>query len=170
MPPGAFAPPAASGARDPWVLAEWWRRAAAAIIDGVIVGVVALILLIPFAILGLSVDTDGGAVAFGAGFLGFLLLLVVASFLYAPVLMARTNGQTLGKMATDIRVVRANGRAMEFGWAFLREVVVKGLVFGVLSTTFTFGLASLLDWLWPLWDGENRALHDLIVDTRVVRA
>jgi len=23
--------------------------------------------------------------------------------------------------------------------------------------------------LWPLWDEENRALHDLIVDTRVVK-
>jgi uncharacterized RDD family membrane protein YckC len=169
VPPGAFAPPAAAGARDPWVLAEWWRRAAAAIIDGVIVTVVALILLVPFALVGLSIDTDGGAVAFVAGLLVFVLLLVIASFLYAPVLMARTNGQTIGKMAVDIRVVRANGRTMEFGWAFLREVVVKTLVFGALSS-FTFGLASLLDWLWPLWDSENRALHDLMVDTRVIRA
>jgi uncharacterized RDD family membrane protein YckC len=151
------------------VLAEWWRRAAAAIIDGVIVTVVATILLIPFVILGLSVDTEGGAIAFSASLLLFLLIVVVASFLYAPVLMARTNGQTVGKMAVDIRVVRASGRTMEFGWAFLREVVVKTLVFGTLST-FTFGLASLLDWLWPLWDSENRALHDFMVDTRVVRA
>ena len=169
VPPGAFAPPAAAGAREPWVLAEWWRRAAAAIIDGVIVTVVALILLIPFALLGLSVDTGGGAVAFWAGLLVFLLILVVASFLYAPILMARTNGQTIGKMAVDIRVVRAGGRRMEFGFAFLREVVVKTLAFGILSS-FTFGLASLLDWLWPLWDSENRALHDLMLDTRVVRA
>jgi uncharacterized RDD family membrane protein YckC len=169
VPPGAFAAPAAAGDRDPWVLAEWWRRAAAAIIDGVIVSVVASILLIPFALLGLSVDTDGGAVAFWAGFLVFLLLLVIASFLYAPVLMARTDGQTIGKMAVGIRVVRANGRTIEFGWAFVREVVVKTFLFGVLSS-FTFGLASLLDWLWPLWDSENRALHDMIVDSRVIRA
>ena len=169
VPPGAFAAPAAAGVRDPWVLSGWWRRAAAAIIDGVIVTVVALILLIPLAVLGLSVDTGGGGVAFGAGVLIFVLLLVVAGFLYAPLLMARTNGQTVGKMAVDIRVVRANGRRMDFGWAFLREVVVKGLVFGILSS-FTFGLASLLDYLWPLWDSENRALHDLMVDTRVIRA
>ncbi len=25
-------------------------------------------------------------------------------------------------------------------------------------------------YLWPLFDDENRALHDFIVDTRVVRA
>jgi uncharacterized RDD family membrane protein YckC len=170
VPPGAFAPPAAAGARGPWVLAEWWCRAVAAVIDGVIVTVVALILLIPLAVVGLSVDTGGGGLAFGAGALVFTLLLVVAGFLYAPLLMARTNGQTVGKMAVDIRVVRANGRRMEFGWAFLREVVVKGLVFGVLLSSFTFGLASLLNYLWPLWDSENRALHDLLVDTRVIRA
>jgi uncharacterized RDD family membrane protein YckC len=56
-----------------------------------------------------------------------------------------------------------------FGFAMLREVAVKTLLFGIASS-LTFGLASLLDVLWPLWDEENRALHDLIVDTRVVHA
>ena len=36
-------------------------------------------------------------------------------------------------------------------------------------SSLTAGLASLADVLWPLWDEENRALHDLIVDTRVVK-
>ena len=47
------------------------------------------------------------------------------------------------------------------------EVVVKTLLFGIASV-ITGGLATLADVLWPLWDEENRALHDLIVDTRVV--
>jgi uncharacterized RDD family membrane protein YckC len=47
-------------------------------------------------------------------------------------------------------------------------VAVKALLFGIASS-LTFGLASLLDVLWPLWDEENRALHDLIVDTRVIK-
>jgi uncharacterized RDD family membrane protein YckC len=64
--------------------------------------------------------------------------------------------------------VRANGKRMTFGWAMLREVAVKSLLFGFVSS-ITFGLASLADCLWPLWDDENRALHDFIVDTRVVR-
>ena len=46
-------------------------------------------------------------------------------------MMARTNGKTLGRMAMGIRVVRANGEPMTFGWAMLREVVVKALLFGV---------------------------------------
>ncbi len=50
----------------------------------------------------------------------------------------------------------------------LREVAVKTLLFGIAGS-LTFGLAQLLDWLWPLWDEENRALHDFIVDTRVIQ-
>ena len=83
-------------------------------------------------------------------------------------MMARTNGKTLGRMALGIRVVRANGKPMTFGFAMLREVAVKALLFGILAS-ITAGLASLADVLWPLWDDENRALHDFIVDTRVVR-
>jgi uncharacterized RDD family membrane protein YckC len=71
-------------------------------------------------------------------------------------------------MAMGIRVVRANGQPMTFAWAMLREVVVKALLFGIAGS-LTFGLASLLDVLWPLWDEENRALHDFVVDTRTVR-
>jgi uncharacterized RDD family membrane protein YckC len=31
-----------------------------------------------------------------------------------------------------------------------------------------FGLLSLLDYLWPLWDSKRQALHDKIADTQVV--
>jgi hypothetical protein len=50
----------------------------------------------------------------------------------------------------------------------LREVIIKSLLFGILSS-ITAGIASVLDVLWPLWDDENRALHDFIVNTRVVK-
>jgi uncharacterized RDD family membrane protein YckC len=66
--------------------------------------------------------------------------------------------------------VRAKGHPIDFLWAVLREVVVKTLVFAGIGGSVTFGLAWLLDCLWPLWDDENRALHDLVVDSRVVRA
>ena len=56
---------------------------------------------------------------------------------------------------------------MTFGFAMLREVAVKALLFGIAGS-FTFGLAQLIDFLWPLWDEENRALHDFIVNTRTV--
>jgi hypothetical protein len=44
-------------------------------------------------------------------------------------------------------------------------LVVKTLGFG-FAGSLTGGLANALDVLWPLRDNENRALHDMVVDTR----
>ena len=53
--------------------------------------------------------------------------------------MARTNGKTLGRMATGIRVIRADGQPMTFGFAMLREVLVKALLVGVVSSAHRSG-------------------------------
>jgi len=149
------------------VLSGWWRRVGAQVIDGLIILAGAAVVLGILGAAGLSIDSEGGAVALiVAGLLAVLVIAVVA-LLYAPLLMARTNGKTLGRMATGIRVIRPDGRPMTFGFAMLREVLVKSLLFGVVSAA-TFGLASLLDVLWPLWDEENRALHDFVVNTRTI--
>ena len=58
---------------------------------------------------------------------------------------------------------------MTFAWAALREVVIKVLLVGIASSIIPV-LPWLLDILWPLWDDENRALHDMIVQTHVVKA
>ena len=174
-PPGAFGgPPPAVPVTGRYALASWWSRAGAALIDGVIIGVGALLVTFLFGSLfsiGFAGDDDpsGASVAalIAGLFLWFLAVAIIA-LLYAPLMMARTNGKTLGRMAMGIRVVRANGTPMSFGWALLREVIIKALLVGFLSS-LTFGLAWLLDVLWPLWDDENRALHDFAVDTRVVR-
>jgi uncharacterized RDD family membrane protein YckC len=168
-PPVSRAPSALSGAH---VLAGWWSRVGAALIDGLIIGLGGAVLLValtaPFGI-GFFAGEEFGIVSLVVGLLFATLCVTIVAFLYAPAMMARTNGQTLGRMVVGIRVVRAKGQPMTFGWAMLREVAVKALLFGIASS-MTFGLASLLDVLWPLWDEENRALHDFIVDTRVIRA
>ena len=68
-----------------------------------------------------------------------------------------------------IRVVRDNGQRVSFGLAALREIVVKGLLVSIVSSIIPL-IPWLLDYLWPLWDDENRALHDMVVSTHVVRA
>jgi len=180
---GSPVPPGAGGFGHPpvpntgqLVLAGWWRRAGAAIIDGLIVGLIAAVL---FAILGVifagagifnaGAEPGTGEIAAVVGtVVVFGLVLMVAAFLYAPLLMAKTNGQTLGRMATGIRVVRTNGEPMTFGWAMLREVAVKGLLINTVASGLSLGIATILDYLWPLWDEENRALHDFVVQTRTV--
>jgi uncharacterized RDD family membrane protein YckC len=174
-PPGAGGPPVATvpGAlAGRHMLAGWWSRVGAALVDGVIVGIGGIVLLIaitaPFSI-GFFADENVGVVSIIAGLLFATMCVSIVALLYAPAMMARTNGQTLGRMVVGIRVVRASGEQMTFGFAMLREVAVKALLFGIAGS-LTFGLANLADVLWPLWDEENRALHDFVVDTRVIRA
>ncbi len=156
------------------VLAGWWRRAGAFVVDGLVVGVVTTLIIVLITAAAGGVGFLGGdATGYGGIVLGLLfgtLIATAVALLYAPMYMATTNGQTLGKQLLSIRVVRANGRPVDFLWSVLREVVVKTLLFAGIGSSFTFGLAWVLDCLWPLWDDEHRALHDLVVDSRVVRA
>jgi uncharacterized RDD family membrane protein YckC len=174
-PPGAGGPPpeVAFGApvAGKHTLAGWWRRVGAHVIDALIIGALALILLVgitaPFSI-GFFVNDTVGVGAVIVGLVVACLCVFVASLVYAPAMMARTNGRTLGRMATGIRVVRASGEPITFGFAMLREVAVKWLLFSAVAGSLTAGIAPLIDCLWPLWDEENRALHDYVVNTRTV--
>jgi len=133
-----------------------------------------LILLVPVValtvvVIAIAAGSDTGAVV--TAVLGFLAYLVVA-FLYAPLLMMREgahNGQTWGKQMVGIRVIRDTGESMGFGWACLREIVVKAFGVGLASSIIPL-LPWFLDNFWPLWDDENRALHDIICSTHVVQA
>jgi uncharacterized RDD family membrane protein YckC len=101
-----------------------------------------------------------------------LFITIVGPFIYGALTMKRegpNNGQTLGKQALGIRVVRDDGQPFTFGSAMMREIVIKGLLFSVAGN-LTFGLAPLLNLLWPLWDETNQALHDKVATTHVVRA
>ena len=174
-PPGAGGPVAqaygGSSVMGRYVLASWLSRVGAQLIDGLIIGVGALILFLPIGAalgVGAASDSETGVGAAIVGLLFWVLCVGIIAILYAPILMSRTNGKTLGRMVMNIRVVRTSGEPISFGFAMLREVAVKAIGFGIAGS-FTFGLANLLDALWPLWDEENRALHDFIVSTRVVK-
>ena len=171
-PPGAggLGLSAAGAVAGPPVLAGWWRRVGAQLLDGLIITAGGALLLVaitaPFSI-GFFASDEVGTVAIIVGAVLALLSVAVVALLYAPALMARTNGQTLGRMATGIRVIRTSGQPITFGFAMLREVAVKTLLVGIASG-LTGGIGYLLDVLWPLWDEENRALHDFLVNTRTV--
>ena len=146
-------------------LATWWSRVGALLLDGLIAFVPWIVLSVPLFVVDTTGTNIAGGIILGAG-------LLFAYVFYASAFMARGgehNGQTLGKQIVGIRVIRDDGDPYNFGTAFVREFLVRQLLFGIIGGLF-FGLAQLLDYLWPLWDETNRALHDMIVSSHVVRA
>jgi uncharacterized RDD family membrane protein YckC len=170
VPPGGWQQPIARQ-ESGWVgkpLASWGSRLGAYLIDG-------LILLIPIVLLAILIFGGASGDGWGAWIVAsvlYVLLFAVVVLLYAPVLMIRDgvrNGQTLGKQFVGIRVVRDNGEPFGFGPAALREVVLKQLAVGIASAIIPF-IPWFLDYFWPLWDDENRALHDMGASTHVIKA
>jgi uncharacterized RDD family membrane protein YckC len=173
VPPGGWQQPIARPSG--WAgrpLASWGSRLAATLIDW-------LVLLIPTVVLffvvvagawGITGDGDASTGAVIGASILYVLLVSAVILLYAPVLMARQgarNGQTWGKQIIGVRVVRDNAQPMSFGWAALREVGVKGLAVGIASSIIPI-IPWFLNYFWPLWDDQNRALHDMAVQTHVV--
>jgi uncharacterized RDD family membrane protein YckC len=136
-------------------LAGWWSRVGAALIDG-------LILVIPLVVVAIIGAVIGSSGLIAVGY----VLLFLASLVYAPYLMAREgsdNGQTFGKSALGIRVVREDGQPMDFGKGVIRDFVGKTIL-GIIP------FYSFVDVLFPLFDGRNQALHDKLGSTTVRRA
>jgi uncharacterized RDD family membrane protein YckC len=175
IPPGGWDRPVAGPPPITAPYAGWWSRVGAALFDALVISVPAVALaVVIFGGVGAAFSTgDGfGIFALIVGLVAYVTLLFAVLLLYAPLLMRRegaNNGQTWGKQLLGIRVVRTNGVPMDFAQSAIREALVKGLGLGVASSIVPF-IPYLLDALWPLWDDEHRAIHDMIVGTRVVEA
>ena len=78
------------------------------------------------------------------------------------------KGQTPGKRALGIVVVRVAGDGpIGTSKGFARHVIQFLENVPLLSiVVFPF---VLVDSLWPLWDGQNQALHDKIAGSVVLR-
>lgn len=135
-------------------LANYGPRAAAALLD-------ALVLVVAIAVAAAAAGVEPRD-AQPYVIVGALL----GSLLYATPLMSRSgahNGQTLGKQALGIRVVRQDAAAVSPGTALLRDFVGKGLL-GLIP------FFSIVDYLFPLSDARRQAIHDKLASTFVVRA
>jgi uncharacterized RDD family membrane protein YckC len=147
--------------------ARWARRALATGVDLLLLSVLWVAYFVVWVAATASVpDESGGFAALGL----FLVTPTLAMGTYAFLLVRRgkRNGQTVGKRLLGVRVVQTDGRRITTGRALLREVVGKEFVFGLLSLML-LGIPLLLNYLWPLWDDEKRALHDRLAGTFVAR-
>jgi uncharacterized RDD family membrane protein YckC len=143
--------------------AGFGERTGAAFVDlGISVAV--LVAAIWIAILLFAAGGTGPIVA------GILVIVggIAAALLHTSLLMARKgerNGQSIGKQALEVRVVTNEGEPVGLGTCLVREVAVKQF-----GTLITGGLFLPVDYLWPLFDDEDRAIHDIVAETRLVPA
>jgi uncharacterized RDD family membrane protein YckC len=168
-------------------LAGWWWRALALLIDTVILGIIGALIAFPWVRDVLdsysdwfdeALSSDGGSADTSqlqsdiAGPLAVITLIqLVLGFAYhVGFLMWRQA--TPGKLLLGLRVrLRERPGPMTIGTVLLRwagqfGVGILGLlpVLGCLTFVYT-----VLDYLWPLWDEKNQAIHDKIAKTNVVR-
>ena len=117
----------------------FWRRFGAALIDGLVIGVVRIIL-------ALIVGTNPAE--------ALSLLASAAYFTY----FHGTTGQTPGDAALSIRVVDVEtGGRISYGRALARWAM------SIVSY-----IALLIGFLWMIWDSEKQTWHDKVARTYVV--
>src|SRR3954454_22504942 len=82
-----------------------------------------------------------------------LTIGTIVALAYFPPQMVRWHGQTVGKRALRIRVVRASGEPMTWRVAILREVFCKTLSFGLAVVDLAvpgIQTLSIFDYAWVL--------------------
>jgi len=84
--------------------------------------------------------------------------LTVFLFLINFVILAGSNGQTVGMRILGIRIIRIDGRPFTMGRAMIRHLAGYPL-----SMAFFF-----LGFLWILWDPRQQGWHDKLARTVVV--
>ena len=130
--------------------AGFWIRLAAFLIDLVVIMVAQFLLqMIATARYGSSREGTMGAVGF------FTFVFAVAY----PTVLHTITGQTLGKLATRVRVVAVDGGALPLGAAFLRAVAFWAALF------VTVGIGHIVGGLRK----DKRAFHDLLAGSRAER-
>jgi uncharacterized RDD family membrane protein YckC len=128
--------------------AGFWQRFAAVFIDGLVIGIVPVILVI------VAAASSGSR---GLVVLAYLIG-IVGGIAYEVYFIGGPTGQTLGKKAMGIRVIDySTGGPLGYGRAFLR-----------LIGRYVSGMVCYLGYLWMLWDDEKQCWHDKMANDVVV--
>ena len=135
-------------------LASVPERIGAYLIDGLIMGATFIFMVFVLSILDARESTDPKA--FMIGMAGLTLLI----FLYPLIAEATMDGQTLGKRAVGVRVVRLDGSAATIGNFALRYLL------GIVENGVFSGAPSLL---FILVTKSRQRLGDLAAGTIVVK-
>ena len=126
--------------------AGFWRRVAAALIDGILVGVVSWIVTMIF-----SAISDGAEVT-------AQILVLIAAYGYYAGMESSSYQATVGKIALGIQVTDLNGNRISFGRALGRNLaeILSALILGI-------------GYIMVAFTPKKQGLHDMIAGTLVVK-
>jgi len=142
------------------VYAGFWIRFVAVLIDAIILFVADTIL--NFAFLGTTMArmaTNPADIGAAMSKIGFMWLIGMAVQCGYETYFIGKMGATPGKMALGLKVVRADGSPVDYGRAA-----------GRFFAKFLSGIILGIGYIMAGFDSQKRALHDMICDTRVIRA
>lgn len=128
-------------------------RCGALLIDYIILAIIIAFCTLVARPLGSGARTAGSSVE------TFGLIIALAVLVLNFGLLAVWRGQTLGKWATGLRIERREGGPLDWWRVLLRHFV------GYPLSLLTLGIGFLV----AAFNAQNRALHDLIAGTVVVR-
>ena len=135
--------------------AGFWIRVLAIIIDGILFGIVEVILALIFGVSFMTSPEQAEAAAASAGWFG--LFLFVLWYVYSVGLLVSPWQGTVGKRLTGIHVTDANGQRLGVGRALGREL---GKIISAIIFYIGFIMAAFTD--------RKRGLHDMMAGTVVV--
>ena len=142
-------------------LASPLRRLGARLIDSVILFIPTFI--VAFIVTAIAIDSDSGIEG-----IGYILVITALGALFGilyEVTLVATRGQTLGKMATGIVIIRSDsGLLPGWGKATGRWALPTALVF----VPIVGGLIALVCYLSLTWGGNHQGWHDKVAGTYVV--
>jgi len=146
------------------LLADRGTRLGAAILDGLIFGVMVYMPLVATAVItGFKAGGAGEPPQFD-GLGSAMIVAGIAFVIWAGInlKLMRDNGQSIGKKAVGIKVVRSDGSDASLArLVWLRNVVntILGIIplYGIIDVLFIFG-------------ESRRCIHDHLADTIVIKA
>jgi uncharacterized RDD family membrane protein YckC len=150
-----------------WHYGGFWIRFGARVIDSFVLGVPLLILaamLIPNLVRAKGDASNPAFAAFATFSLIFFLIYFLVVICYEVVLL-KYRGATLGKMTCGLKVVRSDGSSLGWGVSIGRFLMWNVVTSGIPYLNFVL---MLISGIVAGTDGEKRALHDRVCDTRVV--
>lgn len=139
--------------------AGFWMRLGAYLIDGIILAIInyAIYFIPGFVYFAITGELGSNKPVPGAFAVVILVLCLIISIAY-PVCFWRWRGQTPGKMAVGIKLIRTNDSPVGWGAAAMRFL-------GYIICWVTFGLL----FLWIAFDSRKRGIHDRIAGTCVIK-